>query len=162
MKSAVVTGDLRVLRRIDLTTHLMNVLGAGHLAFFTSGNERTGLMALAAISTGTSRPLIKPQMSVEKIQRWFVNCAARLPNTEGSSTRSTDCRGDWTWLFRRKRWRPLSGPPPSFSNRALTPADIVGTMARRCSSNTGLAIRPRQSAQGRIQRQSCRMPFPRS
>ncbi len=59
LKSAVVTGDLRVLRRIDLTMHLMNVLGAGPFASLMSGNERARFTALAAISICTSRPLKK-------------------------------------------------------------------------------------------------------
>ncbi len=46
------------MRRMDLTVHVTNVLGIGHLESLTSGNERERLMALAAVSVGTTRPLL--------------------------------------------------------------------------------------------------------
>lgn len=58
VKTAVATNDLRRLRRIGLTLHVMTVLGIGHLGALTSGNERERLMALAAVNVGTTRPLL--------------------------------------------------------------------------------------------------------
>ena len=40
LKTAVATDNLARLRRVDLTLHLMTVLGTGHLGSLTSWNER--------------------------------------------------------------------------------------------------------------------------
>lgn len=55
---AAVTKDLRRLRRIGLTLHVMTVLENRHLWLLTSGNERERLLALAAVGTSTTRPLL--------------------------------------------------------------------------------------------------------
>ncbi len=52
------SNDHRRLRRIDLTVHLMTVLGTGHLGSLTSRNEHERLLALAAVNVGTTRPLL--------------------------------------------------------------------------------------------------------
>ena len=58
LKAAVASNDYRRLRRIDLTLHLMTVLGTGHLGSLTSRNEHERLLALAAVNVGTTRPLL--------------------------------------------------------------------------------------------------------
>ena len=58
LKAAVANNDLRQLRRMDLTLHVMNVRGIGHLESLTSWNERERLMALAAVSVCLNRPLL--------------------------------------------------------------------------------------------------------
>lgn len=58
LRTAVASNDHRRLRRMDLTLHLMTVLEIGNLGSLTSGSERERLMALAAASVGTTRPLL--------------------------------------------------------------------------------------------------------
>ena len=58
LKAAVASNDHRRLRRIDLTLHLMTVLGTGHLGSLTSRNEHERLLALPAVNVGTTRPLL--------------------------------------------------------------------------------------------------------
>ena len=58
LESAVATSDLRRLRRMDLTLHLMTVLEIGQLGSLISGNERERLTALAAVGVGLTRPLL--------------------------------------------------------------------------------------------------------
>ncbi|WP_164662241.1 TniQ family protein [Tropicibacter sp. Alg240-R139] len=58
LKTAVATNDLRRLRRIDLSLHVMTVLGVGHLGSLNSRNQRERLMGLAAVNVGTARPLL--------------------------------------------------------------------------------------------------------
>ncbi|PQV56089.1 TniQ protein [Defluviimonas denitrificans] len=58
LKSAVATNDLRRLRRMDLTLHVVSMLDVGRSASVISANERERLMALAAIGVGMTRPLL--------------------------------------------------------------------------------------------------------
>lgn len=58
LKTAVATDNLARLRRVDLTLHLMTVLGTGHLGSLTSWNEHERLQALVAVNVGTTRPLL--------------------------------------------------------------------------------------------------------
>ncbi|WP_336099175.1 TniQ family protein [Roseovarius sp. CH_XMU1461] len=58
LRAAVANNDHRRLRRIDLTLHLMTVLGTGHLGSLTSKNEHERLLALAAVNVGTTHPLL--------------------------------------------------------------------------------------------------------
>jgi len=56
LKSAVASNDLRRLRRVDLTLHVMSLLGGGHSGSAISGNAHERLMALAAVCVGMTRP----------------------------------------------------------------------------------------------------------
>ena len=58
LKSAVANNDLRRLRRMDLTLHVVSMLDAGHSASVISANERERLIALAAVGVGMTRPLL--------------------------------------------------------------------------------------------------------
>ncbi|WP_375700398.1 TniQ family protein [Pseudophaeobacter sp. TrK17] len=58
LKTAVATNDLRRLRRMDLTLHVVSMQDFGRSASVISANERERLMALAAVGVGMSRPLL--------------------------------------------------------------------------------------------------------
>lgn len=58
LKTAVATNDLRRLRRMDLTLHVVSMLDVGRSASVISANERERLMALAAVGVGMTRPLL--------------------------------------------------------------------------------------------------------
>ena len=67
LKTAVASNDLRRLRRIGLTLHVMAVLGIGHLGSLTSGNERERLMALAAVGVGMTLPLLGAAIILRRV-----------------------------------------------------------------------------------------------
>jgi hypothetical protein len=58
LKTAVATNDLRRLRRMDLTLHVVSMLDVGRSASVISANERERSMALAAVGVGMTRPLL--------------------------------------------------------------------------------------------------------
>ena len=58
LKSAVANNDLRRLRRMNLTLHVVSMLDFGRSASVISANERERLMALAAVGVGMTRPLL--------------------------------------------------------------------------------------------------------
>jgi hypothetical protein len=58
LKSAVANNDLRRLRRMALTLHVVSMLGVGHSAPVVSANERERLIALSAVDVGVTRPLL--------------------------------------------------------------------------------------------------------
>lgn len=58
LKTAVATNDLRRLRRMDLTLHVVSMLDVGDSASVISANERERLIALAAVGVGMIRPLL--------------------------------------------------------------------------------------------------------
>jgi hypothetical protein len=58
LKAAVANNNLRRLRRMGLTLHVVSTLDFGRSLSVISANERERLMALAAVGVGMSRPLL--------------------------------------------------------------------------------------------------------
>jgi hypothetical protein len=129
LKTAVATNDLRRLRRIGLTLHVMTVLGIGHLGSLTSGNARERLMALAAVSVGTTRPLLGSAIIlrgndrvVRELRRAFPQHRQVIERVRGLS-RDLDRRLPERWETRHRTGQETHGMSyPSVSESALKAA----------------------------------------
>jgi len=58
LKAAVANSNLRQLRRMGLTLHVVSTLDFGRAVSVISANERERLIALAAVGVGMTRPLL--------------------------------------------------------------------------------------------------------
>ncbi|KGM86469.1 TniQ [Roseovarius mucosus DSM 17069] len=58
LETAVVNNNLRRLRRMELTLHVVSMLDVGRSASVISANERERSIALAAVDVGKTRPLL--------------------------------------------------------------------------------------------------------
>ncbi|MDO8982359.1 TniQ family protein [Cypionkella sp.] len=58
LETAVANNDLRRLRRMDLTLHVVSMLDVCRSASVISANERERLIALTAVDVGMTRPLL--------------------------------------------------------------------------------------------------------
>ena len=92
LNTAAATKDLRRLRRIGLTLHVMTVLDIRHLWLLTSGNERERLLALAAVGISTTRPLLGAaimlrgnRQAVRELRRSFPQHRRAIERARGLS-----------------------------------------------------------------------------
>ncbi len=79
LETAVASKDLRRLRRVDLTLHLMAVLKIGNLGALTSGNERERLMALAAVGVSVTRPILGVAIILRGNERMVLELRRAFP-----------------------------------------------------------------------------------
>lgn len=79
LETAVASKDLRRLRRVDLTLHLMAVLKIGNLGALTSGNERERLMVLAAVGVSVTRPILGVAIILRVNERMVLELRRAFP-----------------------------------------------------------------------------------